>query len=633
MSNTERVDEEPRRAGDTGLLTPATSEPASTAAGRNGEADTSVPRTAMGRWVESRTGLMGAIQRGFNPLVPRSARIRYALAAALVSALVVEFVTGLLLMCSYSPASSTAWGSTYYIDKVLTGGWFLRGLHNFAAHAMIIVTAIHLLGVVVAGVYRAPREVNWWLGLALLGIVVTFELSGNALVWDQDGYWAWNVETSIVGGFPFVGRVIQRLVVGGTDLGNAALGRLYALHVGLLPILTVFLLQAHILLARRHARVRTERGEPVFDRAWPGQTFLNMLATTLLLGIVSALVVYYHGAALDAPADPASQYPARPAWFFLWLFDMRKHFLGPREFIATLVIPGALSAVLFLMPFLDRLFPRRFAHFLAVAFSFTFLGAAAYLTVNSLQIDAADPHFRESVAAADSARDRAYELAELGIPPEGAAALLSHDPLYHGRAMLESKCLGCHVLGDKVGEKPTAPDLKDFASRAWIRGLLEKPDAPAYFGNTPKCDGMVEWKNSTKLTPKQLDDVADFVATFAAIPADVTPDEWLNSPGVADHPGLQPFTDDCGKCHVVAGLAEGGARDAPDLFAYGSPQWITRMIHKPGAPNLYGYLEKEDQMPGFAGQLTDNDVQTIVRYLRNDYPGAPGSKTEAAASQ
>jgi ubiquinol-cytochrome c reductase cytochrome b subunit len=122
----------------------------------------------------------------------------------------------------------------------------------------------------------------------------------------------------------------------------------------------------------------------------------------------------------------------------------------------------------------------------------------------------------------------------------------------------------------------------------------------------------------------ELDDVARFVASFAAIPPDLTPEEWLNSPGVAEHPGLEPFMNECGTCHVIDGLSEGGTRDAPRLFAWGSPQWTRRMIRKPGAPDLYGYLEAEHQMPAFGGdQLTDNDATTLIRYLRDDYPGAP----------
>jgi mono/diheme cytochrome c family protein len=162
--------------------------------------------------------------------------------------------------------------------------------------------------------------------------------------------------------------------------------------------------------------------------------------------------------------------------------------------------------------------------------------------------------------------------------------------------------------------------------------LLENPTAPAHFGAVPQCDGMAEWKKSSKLSANELDNVADFVASFAQVPADTTAAEWAADPKLAERPGLEPFTKECGQCHLVgdSGLTEGGLRDAPDLFAWGSPQWIARMIRKPGAPEKYGYLEAKDQMPSFAGQLTDNDVETVVRYLKNDYLGAPNAAAPPA---
>src|SRR5262249_14807292 len=142
---------------------------------------------------------------------------------------------------------------------------------------------------------------------------------------------------------------------------------------------------------------------------------------------------------------------------------------------------------------------------------------------------------------------------------------------------------------------------------------------------------MVEWKKSTKLSPKQREDVARFVASFAAIPSDLTPEEWLNRPGVADDPGLEPFQKECGTCHVIDGLSEGGTRDSPRLFASGSHQWIRRMIRKPGAPDLYGYLEADHQMPAFGSdQLTDNDVEMLIRYLKNDYTPRSGVRSPQA---
>ena len=231
-------------------------------------------------------------------------------------------------------------------------------------------------------------------------------------------------------------------------------------------------------------------------------------------------------------------------------------------------------------------------------------------------------------AEADEARRRAIELAgdeKVGIPPDGAAYVLLRDPLFHGRAVLERKCLGCHYYDGK-GEpgSRSAADLKDFGSRGWIRGLLENPQAAAYFGKVPQCDGMAEWKRNSKLSPKQLDDVADFVATFAKIAPGTTPrngSKTRRSPNIRD---WNPSRRNAPRAISSEGLseAEAGMRDAPKLFAWGSPQWIARMIHKPGAPDLYGYLEKKDQMPSFADQLTANDTETLIRYLRNDYPGA-----------
>jgi ubiquinol-cytochrome c reductase cytochrome b subunit len=136
---------------------------------------------------------------------------------------------------------------------------------------------------------------------------------------------------------------------------------------------------------------------------------------------------------------------------------------------------------------------------------------------------------------------------------------------------------------------------------------------------------MTEWKKGSKLKGKALDDIADFVASFAAIGPDTTPDEWLNTPGVADHPGFTPFQKECGTCHVVDGFTEGGQREAPNLFAWGSPRWITRMIRKSNADDRYGFLGEDQKMPAFGtDQLTANDVEMVIRYLKGDYvhPGA-----------
>ena len=59
----------------------------------------------------------------------------------------VQVFTGLLLMTSYSPSSSTAWGSVFFISHEMWGGWFIRGVHHFAAQAMVVLLVMHLLQV------------------------------------------------------------------------------------------------------------------------------------------------------------------------------------------------------------------------------------------------------------------------------------------------------------------------------------------------------------------------------------------------------------------------------------------------------------------------------------------------------
>jgi len=63
------------------------------------------------------------------------------------------------------------------MNDQVAAGWFLRGLHHNGSSAMVIVVVLHLLQVVWAGAYRAPREVNWWTGLAMGGLVLAFALT------------------------------------------------------------------------------------------------------------------------------------------------------------------------------------------------------------------------------------------------------------------------------------------------------------------------------------------------------------------------------------------------------------------------------------------------------------------------
>src|SRR6185312_13681004 len=159
----------------------------------------------LANWLDDRTGLPSLIRRVLERPVPGGARWGHALGFALASTVVVALVTGLFLMTTYSPSSTMAWGSVYYITYRMELGWFIRGLHRFASFGAVVLGGLFLFRLVLVGAYRAPREVHWWLAVGVFLLILGLGVTGNILPWDQRGYWAAIVETTIAGGTPVVG--------------------------------------------------------------------------------------------------------------------------------------------------------------------------------------------------------------------------------------------------------------------------------------------------------------------------------------------------------------------------------------------------------------------------------------------
>ena len=111
-------------------------------------------------WIDQRIGYRRLLQEALFENVPGGARWRYVWGSMLVFCFNLQVVTGVFLWLAYSPSSQTAWESVYYIQHVMWGGWFLRGLHHYVAHAMTILLVLHLMQVVIDGAYKAPRDRN-----------------------------------------------------------------------------------------------------------------------------------------------------------------------------------------------------------------------------------------------------------------------------------------------------------------------------------------------------------------------------------------------------------------------------------------------------------------------------------------
>ena len=296
-------------------------------------------------WLDSRIGYTGIIKMLLDEPIPGGARWWYVFGSVLTFILSIQILTGIFLAAFYSPASNTAWASVAFIQDQLALGWFVRGLHSTGASAMVIMTVLHLAQVLIYGAYRAPREMNWIVGVSMLGLVLAFALTGYLLPWDQKGYWATQVATSIIGTTPLIGPELQKLLQGGSEYGSFTITHFYALHTYVLPGIIIGALLLHLYLFRRHGvtpkwDVSQQELVKKTQPFWPDQLYRDIVACGITFLAIVLIVLRTHGAELEAPADPSSTYVARPEWYFLPLFQILKYFEGPLEIIGTMVLPG-----------------------------------------------------------------------------------------------------------------------------------------------------------------------------------------------------------------------------------------------------------------------------------------------------
>lgn len=563
----------------------------------------------LANWFDDRTGYRRLFDIYRSRTVPGGPRWRYVTGSCLLWMLVVVGLTGLLLMTTYSPSSTNAWASVHYIEH-MAGGSFIRGLHYWGGQALLILLALHTMRVLLAGVYRAPRELIWATGLLLLPIMLVWAITGNPLAWTQRGYGQIEVETNIIASSPLVGPVIQRILIGGEELGHLTLTHLYVLHVAVFPLLAFALLGLHVLQVFRHGTAVSSNA--VADDTnlpyWPHQSLRNVAAFAVSLAVVSVLALV-KGAPLDAPADPTLPGAPRPEWYFLFLFELRRYFSGDWEIVATLLIPLGVLIVLLAMPAIDRRLPRR----LGLAFRVLVVGGGlagwGTLTYMAVDRDRHDPEFQAAQATARQLAARARELARPGeLPPEGAIAILRDDPQTRGPMLFADNCAACHRHGDEFRAGDEAADLAGFGTEPWIRDLLHDPGSPRFFGRT-KLSRMKKWaaENLKDLDAEQraeLDLVVNWLAGHpSGVPKEDDQSEFAK--------GFEAFSNWCIECHKYEG--DGGTNIAgPDFTGYGSPEWIRQMLVAPDSAERYG---KKSSMPSFAEKLTERELEMLVGWL------------------
>ena len=163
----------------------------------------------------------------------------------------ILFVSGSYLMFFYRPSVPDAYFDMHTLATSVAFGQFVRNIHRWAAHLMVLIVFLHLMRVFYSGAYRAPRQFNWVLGVVLLVLTLLLSFTGYLLPWDQLAFWAITVGTNIAGYVPLLGANVHQIMLGGGEVNGDTLLRFYVLHIYILPAAVVLMIAIHIWRVRK----------------------------------------------------------------------------------------------------------------------------------------------------------------------------------------------------------------------------------------------------------------------------------------------------------------------------------------------------------------------------------------------
>ena len=241
------------------------------------------------------------------------------------------------------------------------------------------------------------------------------------------------------------------------------------------------------------------------------------------------------------------------------------------------------------------------------------------------------PDFRLGPAEVAAISGFLLEQTAADVPPWEPAAL---SPFAMGKAetLLRDRwsCLGCHQLGEDGGR--IGPRLDGIAERlrpAYVRALIREP---AHLAPGTIMPGSLE-------QPDRMDLIASFLMQregewsgadpLAGMPAlpylaatgrGTPPGRQVGSAAPA-HPGEALYTARCAPCHGIQGAGDGF--NAPFLPVPPVQHADSAAMSPRPDDTLYDgihaggwILGKSHRMPGFGASLDDDQIRSLVAYIR-----------------
>jgi cytochrome b-561 len=331
-------------------------------------------------WLDERLGLSALYRKYGRKAFPVHAS--FFLGEMALFAFIILVLTGIYLGFIYVPSNveitvdgetlPEAYASVRLIESIPVANLF-RNTHHWAAHLMVAAVLLHMVRVFFTGTYRKPRELNWIVGIILLGLTLMAGFVGYALPYDAYAVTATGIGYAIARAIPWAGPVASELFFGGAFPTLGSLSRLYTIHIFIVPALLAAIIGLHLLIIVKqkhsqpgYARPLSEPGKVLGVPLWPYQALLAGELLLLMFGALFLLSAVLPPHPLEAFGPPGPTTPeVKPDWYLLWIYGFLKIVpsqatfslfgatIGP-NFIGGLLFPALVFGVLTLTPWIDR---------------------------------------------------------------------------------------------------------------------------------------------------------------------------------------------------------------------------------------------------------------------------------------
>lgn len=345
---------------------------------------------------------------------------------------------------SYTPMHGETVSAAY--DSVLRtsfdtrGGLIIRQTHHWAALVFVAAIVLHLGRILFTGAFRKPRELNWLVGCTLLVLALAAGFTGYSLPDDLLSGTGLRIMDGILLSIPLVGEKLSYMVFGGEWPGEGIIGRLYPVHIMIIPALIIVLISAHLAMVWRQKHTQFDgpgRSEAnvVGQRIWPGFAlksvgllFLTASVTVAMASVFTINAVWLYGPYVPAAATSFSQ----PDWYIgfmegsVRLFPDWEPRIGrymlPNPFYSGVLIPAVIFIALYATPLLERRLTRddRQHHLLhrpRDAPVRTGFGVAGFAFVVLLFVGGAQDVVAETIGVAVGHVTTALQISVLVVPP------------------------------------------------------------------------------------------------------------------------------------------------------------------------------------------------------------------------